>query len=189
VKRASTTTIVSTDNQNAEARRRRPFGGRRVLDPRRCNICFDANALDRDGTANDQLIDLFLGLASAGDINVVVAGGVRAEVQHPRTPDEVKAAFLPQIFNLRPGLIPAQIAERNRVRIILQGYATPGRHSADASHLSEASETGCSYFITNDKRILKKRDELHAVLPPTLTIVTLAEVFEIFDDFEAGRRL
>jgi hypothetical protein len=30
---------------------------------------------------------------------------------------------------------------------------------------------------------------LRAFLPPTLTIVTLAESFGILDDFEAGRRL
>jgi predicted nucleic acid-binding protein len=71
----------------------------------------------------------------------------------------------------------------------MQGNARPGAHRADASHLSEAAETGCSYFITYDRRILGKRDELHRALPPTLTIVTLAELLEIFDDFEAGRRI
>lgn len=47
----------------------------------------------------------------------------------------------------------------------------------------------CRYFITHGMRILKKRDKLCAVLPPTLTIVTLAEFFGILDDFEVGRRL
>ncbi len=71
-----------------------------------------------------------------------------------------------------------------RVRAILQGNAGPHRHQADASHLSEAAETGCAYFITNDRRILKKRPELSVALPPTLAIVTLAEFFDILDDFE-----
>jgi hypothetical protein len=64
----------------------------------------------------------------------------------------------------------------------LTGNALSGKHDADASHVSEAAETGCVYFITHDKRILDKRGELRVALPPTLTIVTLAEFFDIFDD-------
>jgi hypothetical protein len=163
--------------------------GRRALNPRICNIAHDANALDRDGTANDVLADRFRKLSDAGELTVVIAGGVRGEVQHPRTPADVKGAVLPQIFNLRPGLNTQQQAERCRVQTILQGNAEPTTHAADASHLSEAAETGCGYFITHDKRILKKRAALRAALPPSLTIVTLVEFFDILDGFEAGRRL
>lgn len=168
--------------------RRRPFP-QRAIDPRRCNSACDANALDRDGTSKDQFVDRFIELVESGVINVVVAGGVRDEVQHPRTPHDVKSVVLPRIFNLRPGLNSSQQAERARVRSTLQGNAKPGTHAADASHLSEAAETGCCYFITNDKRILKKRNELHSALPPTVSIVTMREFLEVLDDFEAGRRL
>ena len=37
---------------------RRPIP-QRAIDPRRCNISCDANALDRDGTTNDQLVERF----------------------------------------------------------------------------------------------------------------------------------
>ncbi len=94
--------------------------------------------------------------------------------------------MLPQIFNLRSGLNSLQRASRARVLAILQGNARAGKHAADASHVSEASETGCGYFITHDKHILDKRDELHAILPPTLNIVTLEKFFEIFDRYAAG---
>jgi hypothetical protein len=128
-------------------------------------------------------------LSSTGGLRVVVSGGVRAEVLHPHTPGYVKAAVLPKIFNLQPGSNSIQQAERRRIRTILRGNARPSKHAADALHLSEAAETGCSYFITNDQRILNKRRELHAALPPTLTIVMLTEFLDILDDFEAGRRL
>jgi hypothetical protein len=74
-------------------------------------------------------------------------------------------------------LTQAQHAQRHRVRIILQGNALPNKHAVDASHLCEAAETGCSYFITHDRRILRKRSELHEAVPPSLTIVTLEEFF------------
>jgi hypothetical protein len=182
---------VVAKKPNPELMTRRVLFGtaRRPLDPRICNIGLDTNALDRDGTDSDRLVERFRKLSAARTVKVVVAGGVRGEVQHPRTPRNVKDAVLPQIFNLRPGLTASQGAERRRVEAILRGNALPGKHTADASHLSEAAETGCGYFITHDERILKKRDELQAVLPPSLTIVTLAEFFEIFDDYEAGRRI
>ena len=47
----------------------------------------------------------------------------------------------------------------------------------------------CAYFITHDQRILDRAGKLHEVLPPSLTVLTLAEFLQIFDDFEAGRRL
>jgi hypothetical protein len=145
--------------------------------------------LDLDGTDRDELVARFNDLSKAGRIKVVIAGGVRSEVLHPHTPAGVQAAVLPKIFNLRPGLNSTQKDERARIRAILQGNARPGKHDADASHLSEAAETGCAYFITHDGRILKKRDDLVSALPPSLAIVTLSEFFSILDDFEAGRRL
>lgn len=116
---------------------------------------------------------------------MVIAAGVRTEVQNSNTPESVQQAILPQIFNMRPGLNRAQQDSRFKVRLILQGNAARGKHAADASHLSEAAETGCAYFITNDKRILRKRGELESVLPPTLTIVDMHEFFEILDAYEA----
>jgi hypothetical protein len=159
---------------------------RRPLDPRRVNIGLDANALDRDGSNHDRLVDRFCALSDAGVLRVVTPGGVRDEVNHPRTPDDVQAATLPQIFNLRPEPNEQQRAARRRVHQILQGKARPGKHAADASHLSEATE-GCGYFITHDGRILKKRDELHAALPPSLNIVTLEEFFHVLDAYETGQ--
>ena len=167
-------------------KKRIPFGmSRQPLDPKICNIALDANALDRDGANKDPLIDRFLALVDNGTLNVVLPGGVRIEAQHPRTPADIKDAMLPQIYNLRPGLIPSQRSERVRVLEVLQGNAISGKHAADASHISEAAETGCGYFITHDGRILDKRGELHAILPPSLNIVSLDEFFEIFDRYAA----
>ena len=65
-----------------------------MLDPRICNIGHDANALDWNGSPRDTLVDRFRSLVSAGRLIVVVAGGVRDEIQHPRTPGDVKDAVL-----------------------------------------------------------------------------------------------
>jgi hypothetical protein len=154
---------------------------RHQLNPRICNIALDANALDRDRTARDELVDRMATLIATRELNIVMAGGVRTEVQHPNTPQHVQKTVLPQIFNLRAGLNSGQSQDRAQVANILRGKAGATRHAADASHLSEAAETGCAFFITEDKRILSKRADLYAALPRTLMIVTLTEFFAIYD--------
>ena len=152
-----------------------------MLNPRKTNVALDGTALDHKGDERGALVDRFNAAVKSGTVTVVVAAGVRGEVQHPHTPSDVQDAVLPRIFNRRLGLNPAQQGERRQVAIILQGDAKPGKHAADASHISEAAETGCAYFITEDKRILGKRTELRPVLPPTLAIVTLLEFFDAFN--------
>jgi hypothetical protein len=159
----------------------------RPFDPRITNIAHDADVLDRDGTARDILVDRFLALAASRKLHVVIPDGVRQQVQHAHTPADVLQAVLPQIFNLRPGLNRGQQDTRRLIAAVLQGNARPETHSADASHLAEAAETGCGFFIARDKRFFKKRNELREVLPPSLSVVTLEEFFEIFDDYEVRR--
>jgi len=128
---------------------------RRPLDPRKCPVAIDANALDRDGSDHDALVDRLLGLASAGAINLIVPKGVRLEISNPNTPAHVQEAALPKIFTIGVGL---NSDEQRRKRIIeseLQGNARPGKHAADADHLFEAAKYG-GYFITHDDRILKR---------------------------------
>ncbi len=70
-------------------KQRIPFNTtRRPLDPRKCPIGIDANAINRDGSAHDQLVDRLLELDRSGTINLIVPRGVRIEVQDPRTPSQ-----------------------------------------------------------------------------------------------------
>lgn len=154
------------------------------LDPRICSVAIDANALNRDGSAYDELVHRLLGLSAAGTIRLLVPKRVREEILHPRTPSYIQEAALPQIFSYRVGL---NAEEQRRHRIItqeLQGNAKPGTHEADADHLFEAAKYS-GYFITHDDRILTRAGRLGEVLPPSLTVVTLAGFLAIFDDYAA----
>jgi predicted nucleic acid-binding protein len=159
----------------------------RPLDPRRVNVTIDANALDKDGAGRDALVDRLLALREADKIRFVIPAGVREEVQHPRTPQGVKDAVLPEIFTIPTGLNSQEQDFRRRVAAALQGNAAPGKHAADAYHLAEAAKYG-GYFITHDERVLKRSGGLRDLLPPSLQIVTLARFLEIFDEYESGQR-
>jgi len=133
-----------------------PLASRRPLDPRRVNIFVDGNVFNRGQSAEaDRLIDRLEALEAASSINFVMAGGVRDEMLDPATPAIKQGAAMGKIFNLRPSRNEEQQGARRVVATILQGNAKPETHAADASHLSEAVETGCGYFITGDGRILR----------------------------------
>lgn len=143
-------------------------------------VAVDANALDRDGSARDALVDRLRALAAEGRLRLFVPSGVADEMRHPRSPDAVRAA--PEASApARPHrpLTARQHIDRIRVRAIMRGDGRPGKHDADASHLSEAAEAGCHAFLTRDGKILRKRDILRQALPPGLRIATL-------EDFMSG---
>jgi hypothetical protein len=153
-----------------------------------CNIASNANAFDKVGGPHDALIDRFEALSMDGSLTLVVPGGVRDEVEHPNTPPWIKSIVADKIFNLRPGLNQSRRASRLRVEEILRGNAKPGHHAADASHVSEAAEIACPYFIIQDKRILAKREELRRVLGAVPAIMALEELFEILGQFPQVRK-
>ena len=136
----------------------------------------DANALDRDGTSRDLLVAAFMILARNGCLSLFAPSGVVAETLHPHAPADVKAAVRAAATAPAPRhLTAAQHIDRIRVRAIMRGDGRPGKHDADASHLSEAAEAGCTHFITQDGKILRRRDTLRRALPPCFAVQTLAE--------------
>ncbi len=154
-----------------------------TLDPRICNIHLDANALDRDGSAHDTFVDRVLALREADEINFIVSGSVRREASHPHTPANVQAAMLPEIYTLPVSRTVEEQATLGRIRAVLMGNAQTRKHDDDAEHLFEASKYGGGYFITHDRRMLNKRDELRPLIGPTLAIVTLEEFLAAYDRF------
>jgi len=162
---------------------RRPFTNRRPLDPRMVNVLFDANAFDRLADGNE--VDRLLALQADGKINLIAPQGVRREVQHPNTPKAIRDVVSLQIFALPTELNSEERQELARIRAILQGNAASDKHAADAQHVFEAAKYGGGYFVTHDRRINHtKRQELEAVLPPSLWIVTLLEFLSIYDRYE-----
>ncbi len=154
------------------------------LDPRKCNVAIDANSLDRPDDVRAALVDRLVTLYELRKINLIVPKGVRVEFQHIRTPSHVKEVGLSPIFTLSTGLNQKEKQDREAIELELQGNAKSGKHKSDADHLFEAGKY-CAYFITHDKRILNKVGKLSNVLPPSLTVVTLADFLKIFDEYDA----
>lgn len=144
----------------------------------------DANALDKRGGPEDAVVDELLALAEGMKLSLVLPHSVRAEINHPNTPADVKRRAARLLFSTSVDLTGPEFELHRKVRTILQGNAKPGKHDRDAYHLVEAAKYG-GHFITSDKdRPLKKRDEVAQILPH-LQIVTPAEFLAIYRQFEA----
>ena len=95
--------------------------------------------------------------------------------------------MLPEIHTLPVSRTAGEKATLCQIRAILRGNAQPGKHDADAEHLFEASKYGGGYFITHDRRMLDKRDELRQLIGVALAIVTLEEFLAAYDRFSRAR--
>ena len=184
MERCASIAIGDSELDESVMQERKPFQ-RHGLDPRRCNISLDANALDRHDADRSRLVDRLLQLRHDGHLNFVIPGSVRGEIEHPNTPAAVKSAILPEVYSLNVGKTGGELTQLAKVAAILRGEAKSDKHKTDAHHLFEAAKYGGGYFVTEDGRILARRKELQMVLGPALRIVTLREFLDEYD-FHAG---
>jgi hypothetical protein len=133
-------------------------------DPRYGNNFLDNNALDRIAAPEDEAMEQVLALADAGEFTLLLPYSVRSEIEHPKTPPEVrrKAEQLP--YSIRVGLTALERATHEKIRTLIRGNAQLGQHDQDAFHLVESAKNGGRYFITNDNRLLNKSREIYRAL-------------------------
>lgn len=153
----------------------------RKIDPRHFNNLIDANVLDRTGMSEDTIVDQILSLEGEGKFILMLPHSVNNENKHPNTPEDIKRLTRGLIYTEPVPLTTSEKVQLEKVQDILRGNAKSGKHNADALHIVESAKYG-GYFITNDKRILKKRQ----ALPPTLDVVIVSpkEFLNLYLEFE-----
>jgi hypothetical protein len=134
-----------------------------MIDPHYGNNFIDANVLDRTGSREDATVHEILRLRDAGAFTLLLPYSVKAEIEHPNTPADVKRRAASFIYSLPLELTEPERATHDRMRAVIQGNAQPGQHLRDAFHLVESAKYG-RHFITNDGRLLKKADAIWDML-------------------------
>lgn len=134
------------------------------MNPKLCNNFIDANVLDYSGSPEDKAVDMILQFADEGAFTLLLPYSVKAEIEHPNTPDNVKRKASQLIYSVPVQLTPTELATHQKIRALIQGNAKPGKHDNDAFHIVESAKNGGWYFITNDVRLLKKTTEILKVL-------------------------
>ena len=130
------------------------------MNPKLCNNFIDANVLDYSGSPEDKAVDMILQFADEGVFTLLLPYSVKAEIEHPNTPKEVKRKASQLLYSLPVQLTPTEMETHQKIRVLIQGNAKPGKHDNDAFHIVESAKYGGLYFITNDMRLLKKTAEI-----------------------------
>ena len=164
--------------QRRNPMRRVPFR-RSVLDPRRANNFLDSCAFDPKDSPEHEAAQTIRALGNEGKVTLTVTHSNMKEIDHPNTPTDVKRAAMEMIYTIKTTLIPEEESRRVRIHAILTGNGDPGKYAADAAHVFEAGKY-VGYFITTDKRILAKRQDLMEA--SSATIVRPTEWLDFFRD-------
>lgn len=150
------------------------------IDPRIHNNFLDANFWNDTGNPVEGSAMLeILDLAQQGEVSLILPFSVKAELEHPNTPPEIKRAASGMIHTLRTELSPNELAIRSKLLVLIQGNAKPGKHDRDVFHLLEAAKYGGGYFITKDGRLLKKGMEIGYLLA-SLRVVCPSDFMKYF---------
>jgi len=129
------------------------------IDPYICNILVDSCAFDPDDENEAKASEA---LFNNERLNIVIAHSNMKEIEHPNTPAWVKQKALSRIYTLETNLTPQELAKKREIHAILTGNGKPEKMAKDAEHVFENHKYG-GYFVTNDYRILKKREEISSI--------------------------
>jgi predicted nucleic acid-binding protein len=134
------------------------------LDPRFGNNFIDANVLDRGSAEHDAAVERLLALVEDGELTLLLPYSVKEEIEHPRTPAEVKRRAARLVYSMPVQLTAPELATHEGIRALIRGNAQSDRHAPDAFHLVEASKYGGRHFISNDGRFLRRAPEIWSAL-------------------------
>lgn len=126
------------------------------IDPYICNILVDSCAFDPDDENEAKASEA---LFNSERLNIIIAHSNMKEIEHPNTPAWVKQEALSRIYTIETSLTPQEAAIKQKIHAILTGNGKPEKMVKDAEHVFESHKYG-GYFVTNDNRILKKREEI-----------------------------
>jgi len=129
------------------------------INPYICNILVDSCAFDPDDKNEAKASEV---LFKNNRLIIMIAHSNMKEIEHPKTPDWVKQEALSRIYTLETNLTPMEVAKKKEIHAILTGNGKPENMLKDAEHVFESHKYGC-YFVTNDHRILKKREEIMSI--------------------------
>jgi len=124
---------------------------------------------------------------SAGRIKLIISHSTVKELEHPNVPREIKREADSHIRSMKVELTEGEKAQKQRILETLTGNGKPENMVQDAEHLFEAQKYGGGYFVTVDKGILRKAEDIRAlcgvnVMTPSSFLAVLGDPVGGTDD-------
>ena len=111
-----------------------------------------------------------------------ISHSVQKEIDHPNTPDWVKRRANRLAFTLPTDFTEDEKRTLCQIEITLAGQGNIENIRQDARHIFEAQKHG-HYFVTTDKRILERRDDLYAICSCSLSVVKPSELWKLVEKY------
>ena len=129
------------------------------MNPWISNTFIDSCAFDPKYSPEDESSREIFRLYAEEQLGLVIAHSNLKELEHPSTPDWVKAEARASIYTIKTDRTPNELTLLNAIHAQITGNGKPEQMRSDAEHLYEATKYG-SYFVTTDKRLLRHTSEL-----------------------------
>lgn len=152
-----------------------------TLDPFRASIFIDSCAFDPKVEPENSCSKEIFSHYEKDEINLIVSHSNMKEAEHPNTPPRIKAEAASKIFSIETTLTAEEKSKKQEIWGILTGNGNPEKMKPDSEHVFEAHKYG-GYFVTNDQRIINKRENLKNIC--NAIIVTPCEMVEIINEFK-----
>jgi len=154
-----------------------------ALNPFRINIFIDSCAFDPKVEPENSCSEEIFSYYEKKEINLIVSHSNMKEAEHPNTPPRIKAEAASKIFSLETSLTTQEELIKNEIWGILTGNGNPEKMKPDSEHVFEAHKYG-GYFVTNDQRIINKREDLNNIC--NAIIVTPCELIGIINEHKGS---
>jgi len=151
-------------------------------DPFYGNIFFDSCALD-GGNEDEQEASIDAReLYEKHGHEVEIVHSVAKEIDYPNTPNWVKDIASGLVYTIEVILTQPELAQLQDIESIIVGNGSLEKMKDDCRHVFEAQKYG-RYFVTTDKRILKKAAQIRSkynlyIVKPTEFLETLEHYIE-----------
>jgi len=133
-----------------------------AINPLITNVFIDSCAFDPKYEPEDSAsVEIFRIFKEGEDLSIQISHSTQKEIEHPNTPEWVKAEAGNLIYTIEVQLTANEVNILREIEAILAGDGMVKNILQDARHIFEAQKYG-SYFITTDSRILNRANELRA---------------------------
>ncbi len=131
-----------------------------AINPLITNNFIDSCAFDPKYEPEDSAsVEIFRIFKEGEGLSIQIAHSTQKEIEHPNTPEWVKAEAGRLIYTIPVQLTANEVNKLREIEAILAGDGMVENILQDAKHIFEAQKYG-SYFVTTDSRILNRANEL-----------------------------
>lgn len=151
----------------------------------RPQISLDSCAFDPKYWPENEAAKKILELEEREVLDILKPYSVEEEINHPNTPSKVKEDAGRMIYTVKANELNVfQIQRLKEIESILEGNSKTGKMRKDAQHIFECARASVQHFITVDKGILKKNNEIKKLCG--IEVLTPSEFLRLLSSINSG---